>query len=115
MFEFFFNPITHSIGNLVLFSFLVYGLVLTVLCYFKRTTWLHRVVPTNVYDEKCVGIFAFQSILLGVVGLADSFVPYPNENDIFVTLLVLYGLAAFAVLSVVIMWFVRLHNKIQET
>lgn len=114
MFEFFFNPITHSISILLMFGAMVYGLVLTVLGYFKRKKWIKRLVLKNIYEDGAVGIYSFLGILLGLVALMDSYIPYASDHEVFASLLVMYGILLFFVLLFTVVFFVKLHNKIPE-
>lgn len=114
MFDFFFNPITHSISLLLMFGAMVYGLVLIVLGYFKRKKLIKRIVLKRIYDDGAVGMYSFLGILLGLVALMDSYIPYGSDNEVFASLLVLYGIALFLLLVFTVVFFVKLHNKIPE-
>lgn len=107
MFEFFFNPITHTISNVLMFSALVYSLVLMVLGFFKRKIIIRRILPKFIAECDIFGLFVFVGLLLGVVGIFDINIEYTTPNDTFLSVLVLYtllgwiaGLALYVALSI---------------
>lgn len=107
MFEFFFNPITHTISNVFMFSALVYALVLLVLGFFKRKIIIRRILPKFIAENDAFGMFVFLGLLLGLVGIFDITMAYTTPNELFLSVLVLYsligwiaGLALYFALSI---------------
>lgn len=95
MFEFFFNPITHTISNVFMFSALVYALVLMVLGFFKRKIIIRRILPKFIAENDAFGMFVFLGLLLGVVGIFDITTEYTTPNELFPSVLVLYALVGW--------------------
>ena len=114
MLEFFFNPITHTISNLFMFSVLVYSLVLIVLGFFKRKIIIRRILPKFIAENDTFGVFVFLGLLLGVVGIFDITIEYNTSNELFLSVLVLYTLvgwiAGFSLYVALSIW----HKSIPE-
>lgn len=114
MFNLFFNPITHSVSNLLMFSAMVYGLVLVVLGYFKKKTWMERILPAFISNDDSWGFWSFIGIVFGLFAVMDSFIPYPSDNEVFASTLVMYGIVLLNVLIFIIVFFIQLHKSLPE-
>lgn len=114
MYELIFNPLTHTICNMLFLFSLVYGLSILVLVFFKRKLLLKRIIPECIAKDDAGGIFSFLFIVVGLMSIVDLFLEYPSDHETFLSVTMFLALGSMAAFCFAIDGVIKLHQSIPE-